>query len=301
MGRYLKGGIMKKKILFCTGEGIGNTVECAPVLNTLKSMGYTVDMWHAFGAFSIKNNLFPLYVDKYFVGPKIIGAINLDEYEGMVSTIWTQHVVKNIPLKLLAPIKGLRMDRSEVDIYLDIARALGAKEEDIRWTGECDYIQRKEVYDVVIADGCNKGQPAQWEIKSYPHYEEVVKILKEKDYSVASIGTPNEYVKGTVDKTGLSIMDAGGLIKNAKVLLSNDSGMYHYANTLGTTTVVIFTATSIEKNYDERFHVYTTILCEDLECRPCQAGQRWKSCDGWMCQDIDPASVAHTVEEKLHE
>jgi len=290
---------INKKILFCTGEGIGNVLQCLPVLRTLKeTLGYTVDMWHAFGGFKIPDTIFP-YVNAQFTGAGINLSI-INEYEGLVSTFWTRNHIKSIPLKLLAPIKELRMDRSEVDIYLDIARDLGAKEEDIRWTGECNYNKKEESYDVVIADGCNKGQAAQWEIKSYPHYEEVVKILKEKDYSVASIGMPNEYVKGTVDRTGLRLLESGGIIKSAKVLLSNDSGMYHYANTLGTTTVVIFTATSIEKNYDERFHVYTTILCEDLECRPCQAGRGWKNCDGWMCQDIDPVSVAYVVEEKLN-
>jgi len=43
---------MSNKILFCSGEGIGNVIQTIPVIRTLtESMGYTVDFWHAFGAF----------------------------------------------------------------------------------------------------------------------------------------------------------------------------------------------------------------------------------------------------------
>ena len=71
---------MAKKILFCTGEGIGNVIQTIPTIRTLKEvLGYEVDMWYAFGAFSIPH-IIP-YVDRWFMNVNIIKA-DPNEYEG---------------------------------------------------------------------------------------------------------------------------------------------------------------------------------------------------------------------------
>lgn len=283
---------MDKKILFCTGEGIGNTIQTIPVIRTIKENFAAIDLWHAFGNYSIHNDLIP-YVDKCFVGSQI-NTINPNNYKGKVSTFWTRQHQKPLPLNLLNKIQPLSMARSEVDTYMDIARDLGVQEKDLIWHGECNYNNRQEKFDIVISDGYNRYGSARWEIKSYSHYEKLVEYLNEDGYSVCSIGAPNEYVKGTVNMTGLSLLDSLGIIKNSSFLISNDSGMYHCANALRVHNLVIFTATSIEKNYDERFHKYSTLMYRnDLKCRPCQSNRKWaKDCNDWKCKDIDPEYVA---------
>ena len=122
-----------KKLLFCTGEGIGNVIQTIPVIRTLKEvLGYEIDFWHAFGSFQIPK-LIP-YVDKWLVGRDILD-IDPEDYVGKVSTYWTRdHLgVSVLPkIKLLNRIVPLTMIRSEVDTYMDIARDMGVKEEDIK-------------------------------------------------------------------------------------------------------------------------------------------------------------------------
>jgi len=298
MERYMS----NKKIIFATGEGVGNVLQTLPCLRTLKEvLNYEVDFWHAFGAFYIPKNLIP-YINNYFRGSEI-SRINPNDYSGLVSTFWTRNHL-NIPalkqLKLLNSIQPLSAYHSEVDTYMDIARDLGAKEEDLLWYGKCNYKEADEKYDVVIHNGYKRDPNLDWSVKSYPYYREVVKLLK--GLRICSVGAKNEYIEGTENRTGLDLLDSLGIIKNCKVFLGNDSGLYHCANALGVKNVVIFTATSIDKNYDKRFHKYSTLVYRnDLDCRPCQGNRGWKKCKTWECREIHPQAIVNAIEEKINE
>jgi len=296
------------RILFCTGQGIGNIIQCIPVIKTLKEvLGYKIDFWRAYGNYTIPKNLL-LDANNIFIGDEIYN-INSNDYCGKIYTGWIRHNSKIIKIadsvlkmpKLAEAAKPLFMTRSEVDINIDIARDLGAKEEDLIWHGNCMYNKVNRNYDIVISNGYNSKSNTNWSIKSYPYYEEVIKLLnKSSKYKICSIGSKQEYINGTIDETGLPLLDSLGIIKNSRLLLSNDSGMYHCANALETPNVVIFTATSIEKNYDKRFHKYSTIVGrDDLTCRPCQAGHGWKQCNTWECREINPHIIASKIKEIL--
>lgn len=288
----------KSKLLFCTGEGIGNVIQTIPVIRTLNEvLGFEIDFWHAFGSFPIPK-VIP-YVDKWVVGTEI-NNLNFSQYKGMVSTYWTQKHIKRIPLPLLNTPTPFSMTRSEVDTYMDIARDLGAK--DFVWAGHCEYNEDiSESFDAVIHDGYNPVGAANWQIKSYPYYELVAEMLIESGFTVCSVGAKNEYITNTIDRTGLPLLDTLSMIGHAKVFLGNDSGLYHCANMLWIPNVVIFTATSIEKNHDKRFHKYSTVIGrDDLNCRPCQAGRRWnKDCKAWDCREIDPTIIYNAVRKLI--
>jgi ADP-heptose:LPS heptosyltransferase len=291
------------RILLISAEGIGNCVQLIPCIRTLKEvLGYDIDYYHVFGGFFIPK-IIP-YIDTWFVANQVRRIIP-SNYMGVVSTFWTQKHIKaftSTGLRLLADIYPLSMHESEVNIYMNIARDLGVPEKDLMWHGNCMYNNVDRHYDIVISDGYNHQGSANWKIKSYPYYEEAVKLLN-KEYKVCSIGSKQEYINGTIDETGLPLLDSLGIIKNSKLLLSNDSGMYHCSNALEIPNVVIFTATSIEKNYDKRFHIYSTIVGrDDLTCRPCQAGRRWnKDCKTWDCREIEPQVVVDVVKKVLYE
>lgn len=290
---------MNKKILFCAGEGIGNVVQMIPCIRTLKEvLNYTVDFWWIFGSYVPAQKLIP-YVDRWILGNQIVN-LNSSDYCGKIITFWAKDYINAGPLSRIIPLNNkihpMSMEKSEVDVYMNIARELGAKEEDLLWYGECNYNKIDENYDVVIHNGFNKHSPVDWSVKSYPHYEKMVEYLE--GLSVCSIGAENEYIEGTENKTGLPLLDTLGLIKNCRIFVGNDSGLYHCANALGVDNIVIFTATSIEKNFDARFHKFSSIVCrDDLECRPCQAGRKWlKSCDKWECQNVSPEVILNTIK-----
>jgi ADP-heptose:LPS heptosyltransferase len=119
------------------------------------------------------------------------------------------------------------------------------------------------------------------------------------DLKICSVGDKREYIKGTVDRTGMSLLDTLGLIKNSKLFIGNDSGLYHCANALSIPNLVIFTFTSTVKNYDKRFHKYSKIIRKDLTCSPCQGTIRFNSCEDHGCRDIDPDGVVNAVYNEL--
>ena len=291
------------RLLFCQGEGIGNVIQCIPVIKTLNEvLGYNIDFFHSHGSYVIPENFFP-HVDVWFVGKnrQKVYNVNKSNYCGKVSAIWAGNRVEVgslSKLKSLTKKNILTTRRSEVDTYMDIARQLGVKEDDIIWHGNCNYKPTSEKYDIVIHNGYNRAGSAGWKIKSYPYYVEVVKLLVKEGFSVCSVGMSNEYIKGTVNKTGLDLLYSLGFIKNSKLFLGNDSGLYHCANALDVKNVAIFTATSILKNYDKRFHKHTTIIGrEDLKCRPCQGNRGWKTCKTWECTKINPEVVVNKIKE----
>lgn len=294
-----------KRILFMMGEGVGNVIETIPAVRTLnEALGYDVDFWHSFGHYGIPH-IIP-YADRWIVGQKI-GSISPFEYVGKVSTFWTRAHVNRGPLAqipLLAMSEKVCRDRSEVDTYMDIPRQLGVKEEDILWHGECNYNRLKKAknyYDIAIHDGYNKHGVAidGWNAKSYPYYKEVVSLLNE--FRICSLGSRDEYVVGTDDKTGLDLLTSLGIIKNCKLFLSNDSGLYHCANALCIPNIVIFTYTSTLKNYDKRFHKYSTIIRrDDLECIGCQNTPHFKTCTTRECRNIDPEVIVNVIREMLN-
>jgi hypothetical protein len=261
--------IDKEKIIFASAEGVGNIISCLPTLITIKEvLGFEITFWRAFGNYSIPRNIF-LCVDEWLIGQEI-RSIDPLKYKFKLSTFWTRNYLNTTPLNqlpLLNKIVPLSTNRSEVDTYMDIARDLGVKEKDLI---------------------------------CYPHYKEVVKLLD--GFRICSVGTKDEYIEGTDDKTGLDLLTTGGIIKNCKLFIGNDSGLYHYSNTLGVKNIVLFTATSIKKNYDKRFHKYSTLIYrDDLTCRPCQGNRGWKNCKTWECRNIDPKIVANIVKEKINE
>ncbi len=290
-----------KRILFMTAEGVGNVIENIPAIRTIKEvLGFEIDVWHAFGNYPIPH-ITP-YASKWFSGGEI-RYINPRDYVGKVSTFWTRNHVNVGPLDqipLLAMSDSVRPDRSEVDTYMDLARKLGAKEKDLLWSGKCNHTPLTEGYDLVIHDGYNKKGAVSdsWRLKSYPYYREVVKLLP--DLSICSVGSQEEYIEWTIDRTGLNLLSTGGIIHNSGLFLGNDSGLYHYANGLGTKNIVIFTYTSTMKNYNKRFHIHSRILQNDkLDCLSCQNTPRFKTCTSRECREIAPEIVAKAVMEEL--
>lgn len=291
----------KKRLLFLSGEGLGNCVQTLPCIRTIKEkLDFDfIDYLHVYGTYRIPK-VIP-YVDEWYFGNQIQN-VDFSRYDGFVATVWAKNLVGQGPfarLKLLNEIRNLSMDESEVGTYMHIARDLGVKEEDILWHGNCSYNKIEDKYDVVIHNGYNRFGSARWEIKSYPYYEKVVENLM--GLKVCSVGAKEEYVKGTENRTGMDLLDTLGLIKNARLFIGNDSALYHFSNALETDNIVIFTATSTTKNYCEKFHKYSTIITrDDLECRPCQKTRRWqKDCKDWKCRDISPETVLHGIKQVI--
>jgi len=288
------------RLLLVHGEGIGNIVQVLPLLRTLE-VEHEVEVRLASASFDVPPTLFQGRA-VYLPGDEIP-----KNYDGKVMTIWGSIHDGGITngIKLLNDVRRqqMRVDQSEVDVYLNIARDLGIP--DSRFVFDCpdDLTTRGgPVCDVVLANGYNWKSGDLWKPKSWRGFSELARRLRAVGVSVCSVGHPSEHVVNSENLTGMSLEATLGIVKRARVLVSNDTGMYHCGCALGTPTIVIFTFTSVVKNYDRRFHKTAKVVAMDeLGCRgDCHAKMRWKECpDQHRCRDVDADKVYGIIEKML--
>jgi len=150
--------------------------------------------------------------------------------------------------------------------------------------------------------------------KRYPVelYKEVVNILVKKNFNVAIFGGFEDELickELTIDKSKTKnfqnnndLLLTAGLMKNCKVLISNDSGLMHLASLLKIPTVAIFGSTVKEFGFFPIFEKSIIVENPDLNCRPCShIGKSECPKKHFKCMnDISPNLIVRKVEELLN-
>lgn len=286
-----------KKILFMVGSGIGNQCETVPALvRCIREWGKErIVVCNTYPhADHVTPVIFRQMVDEFVS----FGNINPEDYDFQIMT----YISKIHPVPSVQPKpKQAMIDRiSEVEWNMS-ATGLEWTDDDL---GQCgtsmsDIKPFKDAPDVIIHDGYNRTAcqpPNRWEAKSYPQWSVVAQQLKEKGYTVGSIGSTPEYVPATENLTNLEFERSVAILKGAKAVLSNDTGSFHVANVLGKPNLVVFTFTSPIKNFDKRFHKNAVLVRRDLPCSPCQfTGKKFwinnrEKCK-WKCRNIPPEEI----------
>ena len=302
-----------KNILFIVSDGVGNQICTIPaflacrrkhprskitVYNILPTnaeatkiiYGKVADDVLIYGKDRVNRNL---YIGQYIMYPMInkVSALRI-----LNATMIKQSDV---------------LDVSEVTTNIRAVLRSGDREcIEIARTAFDHIARRNHVPDILLHDGYSKNSKKaeyRWTVKSFPHYQKVAERLKKSGYTVGSIGAKSEYIKGTVDCTGLSLTKTISTIKGTKLLIANDTSTYHLANLLKKKNIVLFTCTSIAKNFHAEFHKYSTVMRrEDLECSPCHVKGKeafyWlknKEMCQWKCRQIPSRSVVRKAVELL--
>jgi len=298
-----------KKILFVVGEGIGNQIQTIPALIYCKNkFACEVDICNTIRTCAdLTEIIFKGLAEKILKPSEVVR----ENYHGQVLTALLQN----------SPVSGLRVlnsrpkegeiSLSEIELNM---KCIGEDFEDadfLEFGGAFDYIpEMKDVPDVLICNGYCKVNDAarnRWKAKSYPYYSQVAEDLSLAGLTVGSIGLKEEHVKGTIDFTELTLEQTIAAIKGAKLVLCNDTGIYHLANMVGTNNVVVFTFTNTLKNFDKRFHKHTTIIdrSAELACVPCQK-RTWSPTDFWItnrnkcrwaCRNISPKIISKACQK----
>jgi len=147
-----------------------------------------------------------------------------------------------------------------------------------------------------------------WRTKRYPHFVEVVKILANSGFSVMLIGaereTENFFRKNlSVNKHiffifGKKLLVVASALKNAGVLISNDSGAGHIGAAVNVPVLSLFGPTVPEQGF---FPIgeENRIVQKNLPCRPCSAHGTEKCPLGHhRCMtEIEPEEIAQTAVE----
>ena len=178
-------------------------------------------------------------------------------------------------------------------------------EEDLIWRGALKWNEAyDERFDVVCANGYYRRN-GHWDVKGFPGFSSVALEVQRRhpELSICCIGADKEeYIHGTVDRTGLPLCDSLALISKAQLVLATDSMAWHAAGALGVKSLGLFTATSTLKNADPLFHWNGRVVGRlDLECRRmCQEqAHRWTRCERHECQEIGVYAAADAADLRL--
>ena len=156
----------------------------------------------------------------------------------------------------------------------------------------------------IINCGKNENFGLNGESKSWPYYNELIRILLE-DFRcrIYLIGGP--YEKWKIKTAGEDIIDCIGkytlpetayILKNCDVIIGNDCGPMRIADAVGVRHYVIWGPTSPVKN--GYLNNYFDIYNEKIACRPCQGKNKTEKCSHLEClYGIKPADVISVIEE----
>ena len=109
----------------------------------------------------------------------------------------------------------------------------------------------------------------EWEATKF---RSLIERMAKRGFNIVLLGTQRkdfDLPKGVIDFRGMTnIGQAAAVLKNAKLLICNDSGLMHLAEAVGTPVVGIFGPTSREVGFSPRLQ--QSVMAEAaLWCRPC--------------------------------
>lgn len=259
--------------------GLGNIIQTTPAIRYLQGIGQVI---------IIATPKTRYHLNAVF-GPDIV-------FENVAVTRKDQYFTNCTPQMF-----AKHGDTSEVLMNLMMVKHTVNTE--LQRKGFCSFEESDEVFDIVIANGYNKTKNlTDWVAKTYPHFPEVVAALPQ--LKIASVGLESEYIPGTINRTGIGLQKTFGLLKNARLVVANDTGLYHAAAALGTPTLVLFTMTDTHKNHDPVFHQSARIITVGLPCQSCQltAHHAWiknKPQCQWACRNINPTTIVNRIAAEL--
>jgi len=291
------------KILVVRFSSIGDIVLTTPVVRCLKKQLPGVEIHYltksSFRTI-LENNP---YIDKLWTIGKstdeVIPDLKKEKFDYLIDL---HHNIRTLGLKWKLGVKSFSFEKLNfqkwklvnfkipmtykghiVDRYLKTAEPLGVKND-----GQpCDYfIPEQDEIDlrfyglepkkyIVVAIG------AQFETKQFP-VSKTIEVLKKQELPVLLLGGKQDEEKAAriseelpcLDFTGkLSLNSSAYIVKNAAVLLTNDTGLMHIAACFSTKIVSVWGNTVPELGMypymPQNEKSYTMHEVQGLKCRPC--------------------------------
>ena len=151
---------------------------------------------------------------------------------------------------------------------------------------------------VGIACG-NIDNTARYNLRQWPFFKHLVKLLNSKGVKVLFFGKKGEYIEGCGDDyTDLETEVLFRELQQLDFFVSVDTGLLHLANHLGVKTIGLYGPTSFLKNrpyrYDNDFSITS-----DTYCSPCQMSTDMYNCTNNVCMStINPNTVLNIIFNK---
>lgn len=104
------------------------------------------------------------------------------------------------------------------------------------------------------------------------HWRALARRLLAEHSQVVGVGSAHERglldVPGAVDAFGLALGPTAALLRGARLVVANDSGLMHLATAVGTPVVALFGPTTRQLGYFP-YRARALVLERELACRPC--------------------------------
>lgn len=308
--RCIKQQVPNVELHVATKAGMRSLLEGNPYIDCIHAMQKKVDELIP----ALKQENFDLVIDLH----NNIRTLKLKRKLGVKSFAFPK---LNISKWLLTQFKWNRMPEIHVvDRYFKAVEALGVKNDKL----PCDFfLSPNDQVDLKSYDLSPKGfvavaMGAQYATKQLP-IQLLVNSLKGINIPIVLLGGKEDVDRATqllkqlsgqvlVDFTGqLTLKQSGFLCKEAKVLLTGDTGLMHIASAFETPTVSVWGNTVpalgmyvyAPKNPEN----YSIHEVPDLSCRPCSK-IGYQSCPKkhFRCMnDQDPVRIQLDIQQRLQD
>lgn len=291
------------KVLIVRFSSIGDIVLTTPVIRCLKEQLPQAEIHYLTKAsfqIIVENNP---NIDRLWTIQKstseILPALKAEKFDYIIDL---HHNLRTLQLKLKLGVKSFSFDKLNiqkwllvnfkkpitntqhiVERYLDTVIPLGV----INDNKNCDYFipEQDEIDLRYYALEENKfvavALGAQYETKQLPA-EKTIEILKNIELPIVLLGGKQDEEKANlisqeipcIDLTGkINLNSSAYLVKNASVLLTNDTGLMHIASCFHTKIVSVWGNTVPELGMypyrPNQSETFTTHEVNGLSCRPC--------------------------------
>lgn len=267
-------GTLPQRVLIAVGSGVGNMLHVGPTIRAIsRHLGHKVDIvvaeeyreslfllhdpLHVNAVFALGRHVLDRYYDIVFVtssfgefrpafaGRQVIFARDWQKFEPggpLHETVYNLESARHL--------LGITYEPDDVlDYYIGT----------LTWNGGGDR-------PLIGFHGGSKT--GFWASKRWPGFAALADRLKARGFECASFGTADEYVEGTLDMTGGSLVDMATAMKACRYFVSNDSGVMNIANALGLPVAAIFAPTNVGTRGPLRPGSSAVVLRK--YCSPCE-------------------------------
>ncbi|MBU2685889.1 MAG: glycosyltransferase family 9 protein [Gammaproteobacteria bacterium] len=191
----------------------------------------------------------------------------------------------------------------ETEYYMMLARKLGYTGlTPAKYCPVADGPILEKVDGVKCVGICNGYFHTQsWDKKAWPHFRELVKILKGRyDVKIVKIGIEKELdgIQGDIDYVGkLRFTETAKVISQLDLLITTDTSSMHAADALRVPCIAMFGSTFVFKSgpLSSTGHV----LVSPVKCRPCQSTDAFVECKEYECmKQISVGDVMNMIRDR---
>lgn len=164
---------------------------------------------------------------------------------------------------------------------------------------------------IILAPGGAKNLMADDALRRWPvaYYATLIQLLEKLPYEIVVTGSEEDqwvcdhfsHLSYTNLIGKLSLLELTALLKEAKLLITHDSGPLHLGKLVDCATIALFGPTNPWEKVSKNENIRVLWGGGQLACRPCYDGKGYAQCSDQQClRAIHPQTVFDAVVDILH-